>query len=101
VLKRSIAGTGCCSKADRTVGHAVTYCDTSPSLCILEKLVRIEYPALVPKLVMVTYEVPAAVGVDVFSLADLPSDWWPQETRTQQKDDDRHRLLTASPQGQW
>jgi RES domain-containing protein len=29
-----------------TVGHAVTYCATSPSLCVLENLVHIEDPAL-------------------------------------------------------
>src|SRR5258708_39409735 len=35
-----------------TVGHAVTYCATSPSLCVLEKLVHVQDPALLPELVL-------------------------------------------------
>lgn len=31
-----------------TVGHAVTYCATSPSLCVLEKLVHIEGSGTAP-----------------------------------------------------
>ncbi len=36
-----------------TAGHAVTYCASSPSLCVLEKLVHIEDPDLLPALIMV------------------------------------------------
>ena len=41
-----------------TVGHAVTYCATSPSLCVLEKLVHVEDPALLPELAMITLRRP-------------------------------------------
>ena len=41
-----------------SVGHAVTYCATSPALCVLENLVHIQDPDLLPDLVMVRYRVP-------------------------------------------
>jgi RES domain-containing protein len=74
-----------------TVGHAVTYCATSPSLCVLEKLVHIEDPALLPALVMVTYEGPDAIETETITLADLPPDWRFQETLTQQRGDAWHK----------
>lgn len=45
--------------------YALTYCATSPALCVLEKLVHVEDPALLPEL-MVTYDVPdeTAGGAD-------------------------------------
>ena len=68
-----------------TVGHAVTYCATSPALCVLEKLVHVEDPTLLPELVMVTYEIPDTVKIEDMQLKDLPTDWrgreaWSQET---------------------
>ena len=51
-----------------TAGHAVTYCATSPSLCLLEKLVHIEDPALLPDLIMVTYDVPDSLAIEIISL---------------------------------
>jgi RES domain-containing protein len=75
-----------------TIGHAVTYCSTSPSLCVLEKLVHIEDPALLPDLVMLTYDVPDALGCEIVDLDDLPPDWRPQEGLTQRRGDDWHRL---------
>jgi RES domain-containing protein len=74
-----------------TVGHAVTYCATSPSLCVLEKLVHIEDPALLPELVMVTYDVPASLSAESVGLGDLPTDWRRQEGLTQQRGDAWHR----------
>lgn len=76
-----------------TVGHAVTYCATSPSLCVLEKLVHIEDPALLPDLVMITYDAPDDIGIDTIALADLPTDWRRDETRTQQIGDAWHHTL--------
>jgi len=73
-----------------TVGHAVTYCATSPALCVLEKLVHVEDPALLPELVMVTYEVPDAVAVRDVRLEDLPADWRRHEAMTQQTGDAWH-----------
>jgi RES domain-containing protein len=74
-----------------TIGHAVTYCSTSPSLCVLEKLVHIEDPALLPDLVMVTYDVPDALDRDIVALDNLPPDWRQQEGLTQRRGDDWHR----------
>ncbi|HLI14286.1 MAG TPA: RES family NAD+ phosphorylase [Alphaproteobacteria bacterium] len=70
-----------------TVGHAVTYCATSPSLCFLEKLVHIEEPSLLPELVMVTYEAPDSLAVKSLALHDLPPDWRRSEAWTQQRGD--------------
>jgi RES domain-containing protein len=55
-----------------TAGHAVTYCATSPSLCVLEKLVHVEDPDLLPALVMVRYDVPDGMGMETLSVAELP-----------------------------
>ena len=74
-----------------TVGHAVTYCATSPSLCVLEKLVHIEDPALLPELVMVRYDVPDSLSAGSVGLGDLPPDWRRQEGLTQQLGDAWHR----------
>jgi RES domain-containing protein len=73
-----------------TVGHAVTYCSTSPALCVLEKLVHVEDPTLLPELVMVTYEVPDSVGIEDIPLSALPADWRRHEALSQQKGDDWH-----------
>ena len=78
-----------------TVGHAVTYCATSPSLCILEKLVHIEDPALLPALVMVTYEGPDTLQVEAINLERLPPDWRRQEGWTQRRGDEWHRTRSA------
>lgn len=76
-----------------TVGHAVTYCATSPSLCVLEKLVHVEDPALLPALVMVRYDVPDGLGVETITVADLPDSWRRQESLTQQRGDQWHATV--------
>ena len=73
-----------------SLGHAVTYCATSPALCVLEKLVHVEDPARMPELVMVTYEVPDEIAMQEIGLADLPDDWRHREGLTQQMGDDWH-----------
>ena len=79
-----------------SVGHAVTYCATSPSLCMLEKLVHIEDPALLPDFEMVSYRVPDDISADTIAVADLPPDWRLQQAWTQQRGDDWYRAnLTA------
>lgn len=70
-----------------TVGHATTYVSTSPSLCVLEKLVHVEDPTLMPALDMVCYNVPDTVPVARLTLADLPDDWRRREAETQQMGD--------------
>ena len=68
-------------------GVAITYCATSPALCVLEKLVHIEDPRLLPDLTMVAYDVPEAAGFDEIALDDLPQDWRRQEALTQRLGD--------------
>lgn len=74
-----------------TVGQAVTYCATSPSLCVLEKLVHIEDPALLPELVMVTYEAPDTLVVEAVTLDRISDDWRNDEASTQQRGDAWYR----------
>lgn len=64
-------------------GHPVTYVATSPALCVLEKLVHIEDPTLMPRLAMVTFEAPDDLSVDDIGLDDLPAGWHRNETLTQ------------------
>lgn len=71
-----------------SIGHAVTYCSTSPSLCVLEKLVHIEDPALLPEFVMVGYDVPDALGLDTIGIEDIPVDWRRREAWTQKRGDE-------------
>lgn len=78
-----------------TIGHAVTYCATSPSLCVLEKLVHIEEPALLPELVMITYEGPDDLEAEEIDLESLPRDWRQQEGWTQRRGDEWHQARTA------
>jgi RES domain-containing protein len=78
-----------------TVGHKVTYCATSPSLCVLEKLVHIEDPSLLPELEMVAYSVPDGIEVETIRLSDLPGDWRQQEAWTQRRGDEWHRSRSA------
>jgi RES domain-containing protein len=78
-----------------TAGHAVTYCATSPSLCVLEKLVHVQDPELLPALTMVRYDVPDSLGVETISIAELPVSWRSQENWTQQRGDQWHAALRA------
>jgi len=78
-----------------TVGHAVTYCATSPALCVLEKLVHIEDPSLLPDLVMVTYELPESARAETLGLDELPLDWRLQEAVTQQHGDAWHEARST------
>jgi len=64
-------------------GHPVTYCATSPSLCILEKLVHVDDPLLLPPMTMVLYEAPDSLLVESHTLGDLPADWQRRESLTQ------------------
>ena len=78
-----------------TVGHAVTYCATSPALCVLEKLVHVEDPLLLPELVMVTYRVSDTASVEEVGLAELPPDWRRNEAWSQEKGDIWHEGRAA------
>lgn len=78
-----------------TAGHAVTYCATSPSLCVLEKLVHVQDPDLLPELVMVRYRVPDAFGMETVDVTQLPLGWQLQESLTQAKGDSWHKALST------
>lgn len=78
-----------------TVGRPVTYCATSPALCVLEKLVHIEDPLLLPELMMVRYEAPDDLAVDDVPLSALPTDWRRRESWTQQRGNAWHASLSA------
>ncbi|HEY9213312.1 MAG TPA: RES family NAD+ phosphorylase [Ancylobacter sp.] len=78
-----------------TVGHAATYCATSPAFCVLEKLVHIEDPALLPELVMVTYELPDSIGIEDVLLSELPTDWRRLEAWSQQRGDNWHQARST------
>ena len=79
-----------------SVGRAVTYCGSSPSLCILEKLVHVEDPALLPPLTMIAYEAPVELGLERIRLDDLPSDWRRRQTLTQRLGDEWWAGRTAA-----
>ncbi len=83
-----------------SAGRPVTYAATAPSLCLLEKLVHIEDPRLLPALAMVTYEVPDEIPVERWEPESLPADWRRREVMTQQLGDawlasDRAALLAV------
>ncbi len=78
-----------------TAGHAVTYCSTSPSLCLLEKLVHIENPALLPPLVMARYDVPDGLTLESIGVAELSEMWRAEESWTQERGDRWHEALQA------
>lgn len=78
-----------------TVGHPVTYCCTSPALCVLEKLVHIEDPTLLPAMMLVRYDVPDDLDFENLGLDDLPADWRQQEGWTQQRGDQWHGSLST------
>lgn len=74
-----------------SAGHAVTYCATSPSLCVLEKLVHVEDPKLLPELMIVMYEGPDALGIETVALETLPPDWRAHEGWTERRGDEWYR----------
>jgi RES domain-containing protein len=75
-------------------GNRITYCATSPSLCVLEKLVHIEDVTLLPPLRMIAYHVPSGVMSEQTAQSALPVDWIHRTVVTQKLGDDW--LKTAS-----
>lgn len=76
-------------------GTRITYAATSPALCVLEKLVHIEDPALLPPLKMVTYHVPDDIKVDDVALSVLPDGWTRDPVHTRSLGDDWLRKAQA------
>ena len=59
-----------------SLGKRVTYAATTPSLCVLEKLVHLDLAVALPEdLVLVEIEVPDAGGIVRLEPADLPEGW--------------------------
>lgn len=57
-------------------GRPVTYCSTGPALCVLEKLVHVDDPALLPdRMMLVRYEVPDELAVEEVPVDGLPEPW--------------------------
>lgn len=69
-------------------GNRITYCATSPSLCVLEKLVHIEDPAMLPPLRMIAYDVPDDAISEQTPQSSLPVDWVHRTIITQKLGDD-------------
>ena len=65
-------------------GRPLTYTSTAPSLCILEKLVHVVDPAILPVQVLVTYDVPDTLFAEKVDPALLPPHWRKDEGLTQQ-----------------
>ena len=78
-----------------TRGHAVTYCATSPALCVLQKLVHIEDPALLPDLTLIAYDAPDDMAVESVQVEDMPADWRRHEAWTQARGDGWHRTRST------
>jgi len=78
-----------------TAQHPVTYCSTSPALCVLEKLVHIADFALLPALMMVRYDAPDRLATKTLTLRDLPDDWRQQEAWTQRRGDEWQEALAT------
>ena len=72
-----------------TRGHPVTYCATGPALCLLEKLVHVEDPTLLPDgTTLVCYEAPDGLATDEARIDQLPNDWQSNQPTTQRIGDD-------------
>ncbi|MCY4486046.1 MAG: RES family NAD+ phosphorylase [Deltaproteobacteria bacterium] len=72
-----------------TRGHLVTYCATGPALCVLEKLVHVEDPALLPDgTTLVCYEVPDELATDEVRTDQLPVNWRSNQPATQRIGDE-------------
>lgn len=64
-------------------GWRLTYCASGPALCLLEKLVHVDSPALLPDgLRLVCYEAPDDILIEVREPEDLPAGWQRDETVT-------------------
>ena len=76
-----------CDGRWNTKGRPITYCSTSPAVCLLEKLVHFENPDLIPPQEIVRYDVPDDLLVETLTLRDLPAGWRHQEDLTRQLGD--------------
>ncbi len=64
-------------------GRPVTYCSTGPALCVLEKLVHIDNPALLPdEMMLVCYDAPDELDVEEVPVHRLPGLWHTERAAT-------------------
>ena len=57
-------------------GRPITCCSTGPALCVLEKLVHIDDPALLPdEMTLVRYDAPDELEVEDVPVDGLPALW--------------------------
>lgn len=70
-------GTGGMIAAGRwhSQGQAITYSSSAPSLTLLERLVHVEDPALLPPLAVIAYDAPDALETEDVDISALPADW--------------------------
>ncbi len=64
-------------------GRPVTYCSNVASLTALEKRVHVTDPTLLPRQVLVTYELPDDITQRAVDVGTLPPDWIARQTHTQ------------------
>lgn len=64
-------------------GRLVTYCSTSPPLCLLETLVHVEDVTLLPPYKLVEYNAPDDISISIIDPAMLAEDWQSDETISQ------------------
>jgi RES domain-containing protein len=76
-LASAFDGTGGVLFAGRwhSQGQPVTYSSTAPSLTLLERLVHVQHPDLLPPLAIVAYEMPDDLAIEEVPLGRLPADW--------------------------
>ncbi|HWI27300.1 MAG TPA: RES family NAD+ phosphorylase [Stellaceae bacterium] len=56
-------------------GQPITYSSNVPSLTLLERLVHVQDPDLLPPMAVVAYEAPDDIATDEIALGGLASDW--------------------------
>jgi RES domain-containing protein len=63
-----------------SIGRRVTYAATTPSLCVLERLVHLDLAGAMPDdLVMIEMELPDGGGIRRIEPSDLPGGWISEE----------------------
>jgi RES domain-containing protein len=72
-------------------GVPVTYAASSPALCLLEKLVHVEDPQLMPVLQLVRYVIPDDLKIERVDVEGLRPDWIKEEGVTQEIGDRWHQ----------
>jgi RES domain-containing protein len=88
-LSHIFDGTGGVLFAGRwhSCGQPVTYSSTAPSLTLLERLVHVQDPDLLPPLAIVAYEMPDDLAIEEVAVDALPTDWREDMVLTRKRGD--------------